>query len=241
MESTCFNINTCNRIVNLIGIYRPPDSNVLEFCNEFNNLLENHMNSSGELLLPGDFNIAINKPLDAEPVTFLDILDGFSLVNKVEKPTHRLSNTLDLVIHDADSNIVSRIKVDRLFSDHNIATPNITTTSKVQAYRKYKDINPNAFMKDNFKILHDKPPGPSLDDKIGYYNTMLQSILGSHAPIKSQKCSNHPKVPYFNDNITEAIRHRRHLKRIWYRDKSNVDAFTSFHCQLMSNLLDKAE
>ena len=122
-------------------------------CNEFTNLLESHINSSGELLLLGYFNIAINKPFDAGPATFLDLLNSFNLVNQVEKPIHRLSNTLDLIIHDADSNIIPRTKVGRLFSDHNIvlfyiATPSTTTTSKVQAYRKYKDINPNAFMKD---------------------------------------------------------------------------------------------
>ena len=210
MESTCFNINTGNRIVNLIAIYRPPDSNVLEFCNEFTNLLEKHINSSGELLLLGDFNIAVNKPLDAEPAIFLDNLDSFNLVIKVDKPKHRLSNTLDLIIHDADSNIVPRIKVDRLFSDHNIvffdiATPSTTTTSKVEAYIKYKDINPDAFMKDVWIYFHDKPPGPSLDDKISYYNTMLQSILDNPAPIKSQKCSNCPKVLWCNDDIAEAI------------------------------------
>ena len=98
-------------------------------------------------------------------------------------------------------------------------------------------------MKDIWNFFHDKPPGPSLDDKISYYNTMHQSILDNNAPTKSQKCSNHPKVPWFNNDITEAIRHRRHPERIWYKDKSNADAFTSFHCQcqLMSNLLDKVE
>ena len=40
MESTCFSINTGFRVVNLIAIYRPPDSNALEFCNELANLLE---------------------------------------------------------------------------------------------------------------------------------------------------------------------------------------------------------
>ena len=98
-------------------------------------------------------------------------------------------------------------------------------------------------MKDVWKSLLDKPPGPSLNDKINYYNTTLQAILDSHAPIKSQKYSGHPKIPWFNDDIAEAIRHRRHLERNWYKDKSNVDAFTAFHCQhqLVSNLLDKAE
>ena len=147
MEFTCFSVNTGNRTVNLIAIYRPPDSNIMEFCNEFINLLENNINSSGELVLLEDFNIAINKPSDAGPATFLDILDSFNLVNKVDKSMHRLSNTPGLIIHDADSNVIPRIKADRLFSDHNIvlfdiATPHTITTSKVQAYRKYKEINP---------------------------------------------------------------------------------------------------
>ena len=115
MESSCFSISTGNRLINLITIYRPPDSNVLESCNELAKLLETNINSSGELILLGDFNITVNKPSDAEPVTILDILDSFNLINNLDKPTHRVSNTLDLIIHDADSSIIPRIKMDRLF------------------------------------------------------------------------------------------------------------------------------
>ena len=102
MESTCFYVITGNRIVNSIAIYRPPDSNIMEFCNESTNLLENHINLSGELLLIADFNITVNKLFDTKPATFLDILDSFNLVNRLVKPTHSLSHTLDLIIHDAD-------------------------------------------------------------------------------------------------------------------------------------------
>ena len=248
MESTCFIVNTENWLINLIIIYRPPDSNVFEFCNELTNVLETNINSSGELILLGDFNIAVNKPFDVETGTSFDILDSFNLFNKVDKPTHRLSNTLDLIIHDADSNIIPRIKVNRLSSDHNIvlfdiSTPCTITTSKVQVYRKFKDINLYAFMKDVREFCLNKPPGPSLDDKTNHYYTMLQTVLDHHAPIKSHKCSNHPKVPWFKEDITKAIRLQRCLKRIWHRDRSNVEAFTLFHCQcqLISNLLDKAE
>ena len=48
MESIYFSVKTGNRIVNLTAIYRPLDSSVLEFCNEFTDLLENHINSSGD-------------------------------------------------------------------------------------------------------------------------------------------------------------------------------------------------
>ena len=57
MELTCFSISTQNRLINLITIYRPPDSNVLEFCNELTNLLKTNINLSGELILLVVFNI----------------------------------------------------------------------------------------------------------------------------------------------------------------------------------------
>ena len=139
----------------------------MEFCNELTNLLETNINLSGELILLGDFNIAVNKPFDVEPATFVDIVDSFNLVSKVDKPTHRLSNTFNLIIHDADSNTIPRIKVNRLFSDHkivlsDISTPCTITTSKVQVYRKFKDINPYAFMKDVGEFCLNIPPGPSV-------------------------------------------------------------------------------
>ena len=184
-----FSINTGNKVINLIAIYRPPDSNVLEFCNELANLLESKINSSGELILLRDFNITVNKPSEAEPATFLDMLNSFNLINRVDKPTHRLSNTLDLIIHDADSNIIPRIKIDRLFSDHNIvlfdiSTPCTVTNLAVRLYRKFKNINPVAFMEDVKKFCLKKP-GSSLEDKTNHYYTMLQSTLHHHAPIKS--------------------------------------------------------
>ena len=190
VESTCFSINTGNRLINLITIYRPPDSNVLEFCNELTNLIGTNINSSGELILLGDVNIPVNKPFDAKPAAFLDILDSFNLINKVDKPTHRLSNTFDLIIHDADSNIIPRIKVDRLFSDHNIVlfdicTPCTITNSKVQVYRKFKDINLYAFMKGVQKFCLNKPPGPSLDGKTNHYYTMLQKLWTIMLPSKA--------------------------------------------------------
>ena len=110
MELTCFSINTGNKVINLIAIYRPPDSNVLEICNELANLLESKINSSGKLILLRDFNITVNKPSEAEPATFLDMLNSFNLIDRVDKPTHRLSNTLNLITHDADSNIIPRIE-----------------------------------------------------------------------------------------------------------------------------------
>ena len=176
------------------------------------------------------------------------MLNSFNLINRVDKPTHRLSNTLDLIIHDADSNVIPSIKIGRLFSDHNIvlfdiSTPCTVTKSAVRLYRKLKNINPVAFMEDVEKLCLKKPSGLSLEDKTNHYYTMLRSTLDHHAPIKNWKCSNHPNVPWFTDRIAEAIRLRRSLVRTWHRDRSNAEAYTLFcqQCWLVSNLLDKAE
>ena len=118
MESSSFIISTGNKQLNLTAIYRPPNTNILQFCNELASLLENNINSSSELLLLEDFNRAVNKPSDSGPATFLDVLDSFNLINKVNKPTHRLANTLDLIILDANSNIIPRARVDWLILDH---------------------------------------------------------------------------------------------------------------------------
>ena len=43
----------------------------------------NEINSSGELILLGDFNITVNKPSEAVPSIFLDMLNSFNLINRV--------------------------------------------------------------------------------------------------------------------------------------------------------------
>ena len=189
MESSSFIISSSNKQLNLTAIYRPPNTNVLEFCSELASLLENNINSSSELLLLGDFNIAVNKPSDSGPAAFLDVLDSFNLINKVNEPTHRLANTLNLIIFNANSNTIPRVTVDWLFSDHNMilfdmSLPHTTTIPEVIVYRKTKNINPEAFIRDIGEFCLHKPLGSSLEDKINYYHSMLQSILDVPAPIK---------------------------------------------------------
>ena len=75
------------------------------------------------------------------------------------------------------------------------------------------------------------------------YNNTLSSVLDTHAPVKHCKCSNRPRVPWFNDTIAKAIHHCRKLEGTWYKDKTNSEHFTAFYhqCRLVANLLDKDE
>ena len=248
MEMATFRININNHVINLVTIYRPPDTNILDFCYEFTDILRQHINQSGELVLMGDFNIAVNRPLDPDPSTFLDIPDSFNLVNKIKEPTHQLSNILDLIIHNVDYNIVPSAKVGRLFLDHfmvffRVAYQSVAKTSRFLAYRKYTNIGHTVFSHDINKELERNPPGKTLWEKIQCYNNTLSSVLDAHAPVKHYICSNRPKLPWFNDTIAEAIHHHRKLERTWHKDKTNSKHFTAFYHQhrLVANLLDKAD
>ena len=124
-----------------------------------------------------------------------------------------------------------------------MSLPHTITIPEVKVYRKTKNINPEAFIRDIGEFCLHKSIGSSLEHKVNYYHSMVQSIQDIHAPNKRCKCSNQPSIPWFNQEIAEAIRHRRHLERVWYRDKSNREALALFHshCQFVANLLDKAE
>ena len=59
--------------------------------------MEMNVNTTGNIILTGDFNIKMNNPDDPDMNTLSDLLDSFDLVNHVRFPTHRSMNTLDLV------------------------------------------------------------------------------------------------------------------------------------------------
>ena len=47
-------------IINLCIIYQPPDTSVLDFCNDLTDYFEKNITSPGEKIIVGDFNIPIN-------------------------------------------------------------------------------------------------------------------------------------------------------------------------------------
>ena len=98
MECSDFAVSLPGLSLNIAVIYRPPDKLVHSFVNDFLDYMEMNINSTGKLLLTGDFNIHINDTESPDANTFLDVLDSFGPQNHIRFPTHHLNNTLDLVI-----------------------------------------------------------------------------------------------------------------------------------------------
>ena len=128
MECTDVAVSLPGLSLNLTVIYRPLDKSVLSFANDSLDYMERNINSTGKLLLTGDYNIHVNDLESLDTNTFLDVLDSCVLHNHISFPTHHLNNTLDLVITSGQDNFIDSSNLGRLFSDHNIVYFNLTTS-----------------------------------------------------------------------------------------------------------------
>ena len=107
----------------MIIIYRSDShsDNLTLFLEEFYNLTEYiHMNFK-HFIICGDLNVHFNKSADQSTIKFCDVLNTFSLSQSVHDPTHRLGNTLDLVMHDPENVNVCNVTVDSSDSTEGIS------------------------------------------------------------------------------------------------------------------------
>ncbi len=82
-----------------------------DFYKEFSKLMSHYNIIKDEVIICGDFNIHVNKPDDPNTKKFMDILSQFNLVQHINEPTHKLGNTLDLIITRRTSILLNH-KVD---------------------------------------------------------------------------------------------------------------------------------
>ena len=98
MECADFSIKLPSKAIHLRLIYRSPDGIVLQVCQELTTYLEQNINTIGDTLLMGDLNIHTNDPKNQDTITFEDTVESLGLRNQVSFPTHRVQNTLDIII-----------------------------------------------------------------------------------------------------------------------------------------------
>ena len=107
VECADFSIKLPSKTIHLGLIYRPPDGIVLQFCQELTTYLEQHINTTGDTLLMEHLNIHTNDPESQDTITFDDTIESLGLRNQVSFPTHRLQNTLHIIIMAEDFSIIS--------------------------------------------------------------------------------------------------------------------------------------
>ena len=136
----------------------------------------------------GDLNIHTNDPENQDTITFDDTIESLGLRNQVNFPTHRLQNTLDIIITAEDSSIISDTHQGSLFSDHYIIHYTLTTPSRLIelkriSYRKTKDISIDHLKNEiNLALPTNQDHNPP-DTIIHNYNKALMKVMDKLAPV----------------------------------------------------------
>ena len=138
--------------VSIHGVYHAPLSEQnkhtnQQFLDEFSEVMFLKIIESTEILILGDFNIAVNNSMNPDVQLLIAWLESNNLHNIVDFPTHRSRNTLDLVIARENQRIsVTNIGPGDYISDHcevscrlNILKPSYTTVTK--EFRSVKNLD----------------------------------------------------------------------------------------------------
>ena len=127
----------------------------------------------------------MDKPHLSDTVLFNDLLELFNLANKVAFFTHLSQHTINVMLFEIQSTIVSGIRQEHLFSDHYFIHADLCTTTtkpdaKFVSYRKFKNICDNDLVED---LRTMSLQGETAEDLVTLYNSKLSEILDKFAPL----------------------------------------------------------
>ena len=228
-EAMSLKLTLYRKCVILLVVYRPPPnkkngSSVVDFFEEFADILDIYATLPDELVIVGDFIFNFDINTDVHVRRFRDLLYSHGLTQYVEVAIHQEGHTLDLIIARTYSCVVDTVVAD-LISDHcavhcRIALRKRSFRRELKTYRKMKAINLTSFSTD---IENSTSQERLLEESVTQYNDVLGDLLEKHAPLKTKWLTIRPAAPWVNDDILSARKERRRMERRWRLSRLTVD------------------
>ena len=215
-EFSEWTVKVHDRSMRYVIVYRPPYSSLHPvltsvFFDEFSQFLENVVMCPEVLVISGDFNLHLDMwPPWQRHQKFMDLLETFSLSQRISGPTHLLGHTLDLIItRSSDDIVLASPRTTFPISDHFIIQCPIgfsrpALSCKKPTFRKLKSIDISAFSAD---------VASSMLCVSVHWDNWHTDILDKFAPLKTRTMTDRPMVPWFNDDIKQLERQRRGLEK----------------------------
>ena len=211
----------------LICIYRLQTVHFDTFFEEFSELLNIHVIKNNFVVIAGDFNLHIDMP-DRQSEKFFEILSLYGLKQHMDKPTHNLGHTLDLLITNSNSRLVKDITISNSdISDHFLINFNLTLTtvlsySKVLSYRNIKNIDNTEFRNQISSAFNSQINFSSVNDIVNWYNHSCLKVVDSHAPLLQKMIKVKQNAPWFDGEYAALRRQRRKAERKFRRTGNNI-------------------
>ena len=204
-------------------IYRPPDSSINKFSEDFFELLDDVTAEQSNTVICGNFNIQVNDKDNQSIEQYLDAITAMGSKQHVKFFTHRNGNILDHVYTDALFSRLDAISTGPFLSDHRALEINFLMKKNnypIKTIRSWdiKGIDSDMFKSDLVKELGTLPNlSNNLEDYVVAFENKLCSILDAHAPEREKTVVLRPKNMWYTEEIAEKRRVVRRLERLWLR------------------------
>ena len=221
-------ITLLHNTLHFFCLYRPPPNrrnNLTDsmFTEQLPDLLDYVNSLPGFVCLVGDMNIHFDNPLQSLTKQTLSTLSLYSLVQVINKPTHRCGHIIDWVIVRPDDDIHRKSTVtDSLESDHYCTKSyfNISVSKPSTIYRTVRNIA-NIDRPSFIAELSSVSEFSSVENA-NQFCDFLRTVLDKHATPSMRKVVTHSSSPWFEsirDELFIAKRERRQAERKWRNTK----------------------
>ena len=227
-----------NNALHFFCLYRPPPNRqnnltASMFTEQLPDFLDYVNSLTGFVCLDGDMNIHFDNPLQSLTKQSLSTLSLHSLVQVINKPTHRCGHIIDWVIvrHDDDIHRKSTV-TDSLESDHYCTKSyfNISVSKPSTLYRTVRNIA-NIDRPSFIAELSSVSEFSSVENA-NQFCDFLRTVLDKHAPPSLWKVITHNSSPWLEsirDDIDIYIciyfiakTERRQAERKWRNTKITI-------------------
>ena len=203
-------------------LYRPPPNrrnNLTDsmFTEQLPDLLDYVNNLPGFVCLVGDIYIHFDNSLQSLTKQTLTALSLYSLVQVINKPTHRCGHIIDWVIVKPDDDIHKKSTVtDSLESDHYCTKSyfNVSVSKPSTLYRTVRNIA--NIDRPSFNAELSSVSEYSSVEKANQFCDFLRTVLDKHAPPFLRKVITHSCSSWFQsirDELFMVKRERRQTER----------------------------
>ena len=233
-ENLCINNETLELItvnveisesesIDVVGLYRPPNGNILNFNNKLEHTFNELKIRSNNTIIGGDFNICLFKgENDVNVSSFINLMSSFSFVPYITLPTRECNNSKSLIdnIWSNMSSISHAGVFDIHISDHypifamfDNYKNNINDIVKVQ-FRDFSESNLANFK--NEVLLADWFSGSTdVNSMTSSFIDRLDKIYNKCFPIKTKNIGvKRLRKPWLTNGIIKCINEKHKLYKM---------------------------
>lgn len=212
----------------LYCLYHSPSSSDIQFLNNFEELLENHIEKDGQLIIMGDYNINYgrNEYYSRKLKTIIERQGLYQLVNEFTRVTKNTSTVIDLIVTN-DKQLKFEIHTTPRLSDHFLIEVELTSKEENRTIQKlsrnYKTFKDHEFQ---IELMDTEWEGNCSNLEVLSQNLVdgILSTLDKHAPLEQknirQKLGN---MLWFTREIGQEILKRDRQYKVAIVTKSAAD------------------